>query len=188
MGFQKVSEMKRSVATTIRDFVVGGGFLFTMCSGTDSYDIALAAQEVDICAPMFDGDPADPTAPSKLQFEDGLAFQDYQLEMDPLVYEFSSIDGTEDHSDIKPINDFFTLFDFSAKWDIVPTMLTQNHERVIAVLWGKRHRFAKNTFVLMLQSWATTEICPRPNTSTEPWGWVNGRTTEVMIRKITDTW
>ena len=143
MGFQKVSEMKRSVATTIRDFVVGGGFLFTMCSGTDSYDIALAAQEVDICAPMFDGDPADPTAPSKLQFEDGLAFQDYQLEMDPLVYEFSSIDGTEDHSDIKPINDFFTLFDFSAKWDIVPTMLTQNHERVIAGFMGQTTSFRK---------------------------------------------
>ena len=143
MGFQKVSEMKRSVATTIRDFVVGGGFLFTMCSGTDSYDISLAAQEVDICAPMFDGDPADPTAPSKLQFEDGLAFQDYQLEMDPLVYEFSSIDGTEDHSDIKPINDFFTLFDFSAKWDIVPTMLTQNHERVIAGFMGQTTSFRK---------------------------------------------
>lgn len=143
MGFQKVSEMKRSVATTIRDFVMGGGFLFTMCSGTDSYDIALAAQEVDICAPMFDGDPADPTAPSKLQFEDGLAFQNYQLEMDPLVYEFSSIDGTEDHSDIKPINDFFTLFDFSAKWDIVPTMLTQNHERVIAGFMGQTTSFRK---------------------------------------------
>ena len=143
MGFQKVSEMKRSVATTIRDFVMGGGFLFTMCSGTDSYDIALAVQEVDICAPMFDGDPADPTAPSKLQFEDGLAFQNYQLEMDPLVYEFSSIDGTEDHSDIKPINDFFTLFDFSAKWDIVPTMLTQNHERVIAGFMGQTTSFRK---------------------------------------------
>jgi len=143
MGFQKVSEMKRSVATTIRDFVMGGGFLFTMCSGTDSYDIALAAQEVDICAPMYDGDPADPTAPSKLQFEDGLAFQDYRLEMDPLVYEFSSIDGTEDHADIKPINDFFTLFDFSAKWDIVPTMLTQNHERVIAGFMGQTTSFRK---------------------------------------------
>ncbi len=143
MGFQKVSEMKRNVATNIRDFVVGGGFLFTMCSGTDSYDIALAAQQVDICAPMFDGDPADPAAQAKLKFEDGLAFQDYQLEMDPLVYEFSSIDGTKDHGDIKPINDFFTLFDFSAKWDIVPTMLTQSHERVIAGFMGQTTSFRK---------------------------------------------
>ena len=143
MGFQKVSEMKRDVATNIRDFVIGGGFLFTMCSGTDSYDIALAAQGVDICAPMFDGDPADPTAQSKLNFEDGLAFQNYQLEMDPLVYEFSSIDGTKNHSDIKPINDFFTLFDFSAKWDIVPTMLTQSHERVIAGFMGQTTSFRK---------------------------------------------
>lgn len=143
MGFQKVSEMKRNVATNIRDFVIGGGFLFTMCSGTDSYDIALAAQNVDICAPMFDGDPADPASQSKLKFEDGLAFQNYQLEMDPLVYEFSSIDGTKDHSDIKPINDFFTLFDFSAKWDIVPTMLTQSHERVIAGFMGQTTSFRK---------------------------------------------
>ena len=143
MGFQKVSEMKRNVATNIRDFVLGGGFLFTMCSGTDSYDIALAAEDVDICAPMFDGDPADPGAPTKLAFEKGLAFQNYQLEMDPLVYEFSSIDGTKDHSDIKPINDFFTLFDFSAKWDIVPTMLTQSHERVIAGFMGQTTSFRK---------------------------------------------
>ena len=143
MGFQKVSEMKRKVATTIQEFVVGGGFLFTMCSGTDSYDIALAAQAVDICAPMFDGDPADPAAQGKLAFDRGLAFQDYALEMDPLVYEFSDIDGTKDHTNIKPINDFFTLFDFSAKWDIVPTMLTQSHERVIAGFMGQTTSFRK---------------------------------------------
>jgi hypothetical protein len=143
MGFQKVSEMKRKVATTIQEFVIGGGFLFTMCSGTDSYDIALAAQGVDICAPMYDGDPADPTSQGKLDFERGLAFQSYTLEMDPLVYEFSNIDGTKDHSDIKPINDFFTLFDFSAKWDIVPTMLTQSHERVIAGFMGQTTSFRK---------------------------------------------
>ncbi|MDA0945596.1 MAG: asparagine synthetase B [Bacteroidetes bacterium] len=143
MGFQKVSEMKRKVATTIQEFVVGGGFLFTMCSGTDSYDIALAAQTTDICAPMFDGDPANPGAQNELNYEAGMAFQNYRLEMDPLVYEFSDIDGTKDHSDIKPINDFFTLFDFSAKWDIVPTMLTQNHERVIAGFMGQTTSFRK---------------------------------------------
>lgn len=143
MGFQKVSEMKLKVATTIQEFVIGGGFLFTMCSGTDSYDIALSAQGIDICAPMYDGDPADPASQGKLDFGRGLAFQSYTLEMDPLVYEFSNIDGTKDHSDIKPINDFFTLFDFSAKWDIVPTMLTQSHERVIAGFMGQTTSFRK---------------------------------------------
>ena len=93
---------------------------------------------------MFDGDPADAAAQTKLQFDEGLAFQDYQLEMDPLVYEFSEIDGTKDHGNIKPINDFFTLFDFSAKWDIVPTMLTQSHERVIAGFMGQTTSFRKD--------------------------------------------
>ena len=144
MGFQKVSEMKREVALSIKNFVIGGGFLFTMCSGTDSFDIALSAEEVDICEPMFDGDPADPGATGKLDFDRGLAFHDYKLEMNPLVYEFSDIDGTEDHRTIKPINDFFTLFDFSAKWDIVPTMLTQSHERVIAGFMGQTTSFRKN--------------------------------------------
>ena len=144
MGFQKVSEMKREVALSIKNFVIGGGFLFTMCSGTDSFDIALSAEEVDICEPMFDGDPADAAASSKLNFNKGLAFQNYQLEMNPLVYEFSNIDGTVDHRGIKPINDFFTLFDFSAKWDIVPTMLTQSHERVIAGFMGQTTSFRKD--------------------------------------------
>jgi len=144
MGFQKVSEMKREVALSIKNFVIGGGFLFTMCSGTDSFDIALAAEEVDICEPMFDGDPADAAANGKLKFNKGLAFQEYQLEMNPLIYEFSNIDGTVDHRGIKPINDFFTLFDFSAKWDIVPTILTQSHERVIAGFMGQTTSFRKD--------------------------------------------
>lgn len=143
MGFQKVSEMKREVSLTLRNFVLGGGFLFTMCSGTDSFDIALAAQDVDICDPMFDGDPSDSQANSKLNFSEGLAFQDYNLEMDPLIYEFSNIDGTKNHRDIKQINDFFTLFDFSAKWDIVPTMLTQSHKRVITGFMGQTTSFRK---------------------------------------------
>ena len=144
MGFQKVSEMKREVGLNLKNFVLGGGFLFTMCSGTDSFDISLAASEVDICEPMFDGDPADPGANSKLNFENGLAFSDYKLEMNPLVYEFSEIDGTLDHRAIKPINDFFTLFDFSAKWDVVPTMLTQSHKRVIAGFMGQTTSFRKD--------------------------------------------
>jgi hypothetical protein len=141
LGFNKVSEMKRQVALDIKGFVAGGGFLFTMCSGSDSYDIALAAADVDICESMYDGDAADPRAQEKLRFEEGLAFRNYTLERDPMVYEFSSIDATDDHGKIQQINDFFTLFDFSAKWDVIPTMLTQNHERVIAGFMGQTTAF-----------------------------------------------
>lgn len=144
LGFEKVSVMKRNVALEIRDFILGGGFLFTMCSGTDSFDIALAAEELDICESVFDGDPAQPGAQSQLDFDRGLAFTDYQIIADPMVYEFSDIDATEDHGKIKQINDFFTLFDFSAKWDIIPTMLTQSHERVIPGFMGQTTAFRKS--------------------------------------------
>ena len=93
LGFDKVSELKLSVATKIKEFVVGGGFLFTMCSGTDSYDIALSASKTDICESMFDGDPADKQAQSKLDYTQTLAFKDYQLKMNPYEYEFSTIDA-----------------------------------------------------------------------------------------------
>lgn len=146
LGFTKVSEMKRAVAIEMKNFVVGGGFLFTMCSGTDSFDIALAAADTDICESMFDGDGADPRAQEKLNFTNGLAFRDYTLERDPMVYEFSTIDGTEDHTKIKEINDFFTLFDFSAKWDVIPTMLTQNHEQVIKGFMGQTTAF-RNQYI-----------------------------------------
>ncbi len=144
LGFTKVSEMKRAVVNEINNFVLGGGFLFTMCSGTDSYDIALAANNVDICAEMYDGDAADPQANSKLDFNNTYAFKDFRLEMDPLVYEFSTIDGTKDHTKLNQTKDFFTLFDFSAKWDIVPTMLTQSHERVIKGFMGQTTSFRKD--------------------------------------------
>ena len=108
-----------------------------MCSGTDSFDIALAAEEVDICQAPFDGDPAEPGAAQKLDYNRGLAFHDYQIITDPMVYEFSEIDATEEHTKTKQLNDFFTLFDFSAKWDIIPTMLTQSHERVITGFMGE---------------------------------------------------
>ena len=143
LGFEKVSVMKRNVALQIRDFVLGGGFLFTMCSGTDSFDIALAAEEVDICESVFDGDPTDAGATKALDFNRALAFQDYQLITDPMVYEFSEIDATEEHTKTKQLNDFFTLFDFSAKWDIIPTMLTQSHERVIPGFMGQTTAFRK---------------------------------------------
>ena len=141
LGFTKVSLMKRQVALNNRDFVLGGGFLFTMCSGTDSYAIALAAQNVDIVESVFDGDPSDPQAQSKLEFEQGFAFKNYRLDKDPMVYEFSDIDGTESHAKLNELNDFFTLFDFSAKWDIIPTILTQNHTQVIKGFMGQTTSF-----------------------------------------------
>jgi hypothetical protein len=141
LGFNKVSEMKRAVAVTIKNFVLGGGFLFTMCSGTDSYDIALAAQGTDMVESVFDGDASDPNAQKKLNFAQGFAFQNYNIIKDPMVYEFSNIDGTEDHLKVKEENDFFTLFDFSAKWDIIPTILTQNHTQVIHGFMGQTTSF-----------------------------------------------
>jgi hypothetical protein len=156
LGFEKVSVMKRDVALKIRDFVLGGGFLFTMCSGTDSFDIALAAEDLDICESVFDGDPVQGGAQNQLDYDRGLAFKDYRIITDPMVYEFSDIDATEDHSKVKQINDFFTLFDFSAKWDIIPTMLTQNHERVIPGFMGQttafRKRFVRPDVTIMGES------------------------------------
>lgn len=143
LGFNKVSELKREVSTTIREYVAGGGYLFTMCSGTDSYDIALAAEHTDICESMFDGDPVDPAAQSKLNYNGTFAFENFKLEGNPLKYEFSTIDGTDVHSKIGQMKDFFTLFDFSAKWDVVPTMLTQNHERVVKGFMGQTTSFKK---------------------------------------------
>lgn len=146
LGFAKVSEMKSAVASTIKNFVLGGGFLFTMCSGTDSFDISLAAQGVDIVEDVFDGDPSDPNAQAKLKFDEGLAFQNYHINKDPMVYEFSDIDGTDDHMKLTELNDFFTLFDFSAKWDIIPTILTQNHTQVIKGFMGQTTDF-RNQFI-----------------------------------------
>jgi len=141
-GFKKVSEMKLAVAQNIRNFCSGGGFLFAMCSGTDSFDIALAAAGIDICESMFDGDGADPRAQSKLNFENTFAFRDFKLEMNPNVIEFSNIDATP-YRTLTQTNDFFTLFDFSAKWDVVPTMLTQSHDKVIKGFMGQTTAFRK---------------------------------------------
>lgn len=144
LGYAKVSQMKGAVAGKIRDYVAGGGYLFTMCSGTDSYDIALAAEGVDICDTPFDGDPPDPRAQQKLDYGNTFAFTDFKLIIDPMIYEFSDIDATDIHSRIGETRDFFTLFDFSAKWDVVPTMLCQNHEQVIHGFMGQTTAFRKN--------------------------------------------
>lgn len=149
LGFAKVSEMKLAVATNIKNFVTGGGFLFTMCSGTDSFDISLAAHNTDICESMFDGDPADPNCQSKLDFSNTLAFENFELVRDPLTYEYSSIDGTDLRSRgmseaAAAKTDKFTLFEFSAKWDIVPTMLTQCHTDVVNGFMGQTTDFKRD--------------------------------------------
>lgn len=140
LGYDKVSEEKLAVALKIRDYVIGGGFMFAMCSATDSFDIALAAEGVDICEPMFDGDPSEPGYQSKIDYSKTFAFTDFTLERSPMVYEFSSIDMTAKRQ-IPKESDYFTLMDFSAKWDVVPTMLTQNHTRLIKGFMGQTTAF-----------------------------------------------
>ena len=143
LGFGKVSQMKLAVAKSIRDFTAGGGFLFAMCSGTDSYDIALAAEGNDICERMFDHDGTTPDYNSKLDFSKCFAFRNFKLSTNPMEYEFSDIDMTSKRQVPRP-EDVFTLFDFSAKWDVVPTMLCQNHEQVIKGFMGQTTSFNKN--------------------------------------------
>lgn len=144
LGFDKVSQLKLAVAKTIRDFVSGGGYLFSMCSAPDSFDVALAADGVDIVDVMFDGDPPDPDAQQRLNFDNCFAFRDFQIVTNPYEYEISSIDVTDTRSrSISEQNDFFTLFDFSAKWDPVPTMLCQNHMQVIKGFMGQTTAFNK---------------------------------------------
>lgn len=136
LGYSKVSEEKRDVALKIRDYVVGGGFMFAMCSATDSFDIALAAEGVDICEPMFDGDPSEANYQSKLDFAKTFAFTNFTLERDPMRYEFSSIDMTAKRK-IPMDLDYFSLMEFSAKWDPVPTMLCQNHTALVKGFMGQ---------------------------------------------------
>lgn len=145
LGFNKVSELKLAVAKKIRDFVAGGGFLFAMCSASDSYDIALAADGVDICESMFDGDPADPSMNSKMNFENTFAFTNFTLDANPSNYEFSDIDTyfTRSNKGVNEKNDYFSLFDFSAKWDPVPSMLCQSHENLVKGFWGQTTGYDK---------------------------------------------
>jgi len=147
LGFNKVSEQKRAVALKVRNYVIGGGFMFAMCSATDSFDIALAASDgIDICEPMFDGDPSAPNYQNKLDFTKTFAFTDFILERSPLKYEFSSIDMTERHMrQVPKESDYFTLMDFSAKWDPVPTMLCQNHTALVKGFMGQTTAFDRST-------------------------------------------
>lgn len=144
LGYSKVSEQKRAVALKIRNYVIGGGFMFAMCSATDSFDIALAADGVDICEPMFDGDPSDANYQKKLDYSKTFAFSNFTLERNPLRYEFSSIDMTNKRSNVPRESDYFTLMDFSAKWDPIPTMLCQNHTALVKGFMGQTTSFTRD--------------------------------------------
>lgn len=164
LGFQKVSQLKLGVVHKIRDFVMGGGFLFAMCSAPDSYDVALAAEDVDICDVMFDGDPMQPDAQHHLDFSKTFAFKDFRISTNPSEYEISTID-IDDRAHQRAVNeknDFFTLFDFSAKWDWVPTMLTQCHTRVIHGFMGQttafRRETVKSSAVILAENKALGEV------------------------------
>ena len=143
LGYDKVSQEKLDVALKIRDYVVGGGFMFAMCSATDSFDIALSAEGIDICEPMFDGDGTDASYQSKIDYIKTFAFKDYILERNPNIYEFSSIDMTAKRR-IPKLTDYFTLMDFSAKWDPIPTMLCQNHTALVKGFMGQTTSFTRN--------------------------------------------
>jgi hypothetical protein len=163
LGYKKVSQMKLAVAKKIRDFVSGGGFLFAMCSACDSYDVALAADGVDICADMFDGDDMDPNAQSKLDYSKCFAFQNFAIETNPYKYSISNIDVSERHArSVQQSNDLFVLFDFSAKWDWIPTMLTQNHTRIIKGFMGQStafdKRFVKSNVLILGENKSLDEV------------------------------
>nr|WP_294938441.1 asparagine synthetase B [uncultured Flavobacterium sp.] len=143
LGYSKVSQEKMAVATKIRNFVIGGGFMFAMCSATDSFDIALSAEGVDICEPMFDGDESDANYQTKIDYNNTFAFKDFILERNPIVYEFSNIDVTNTRR-ILPDVDYFTLMEYSAKWDPIPTMLCQNHTQLVKGFMGQTTAFDSN--------------------------------------------
>ena len=164
LGFRKVSELKKAVARKIKEYIAAGGFMFAMCSATDTYDIALAAEGVDICAQMYDGDPPDPDAQARLDYSKTLAFTGFTLEKNPLRYEYSDID--QPPSDLlalqDPQTDYFTLFEFSAQFDPVPTMLTQNHVNVIHGFLGQttsfRRSLIKSSVVILAQQEGTDHV------------------------------
>lgn len=145
-GFTKVSHLKLAIVKNIKSYVASGGFLFAMCSATDTYDIALAAEGIDIVDSVNDGDPADPRAQSKLDFSRTMAFENFTIERDAMRYEYSDIDNQANERGLVEQNDYFTLFDFSAKWDPIPTMLTQNHQRIVHGFMGQTTGF-KNEMV-----------------------------------------
>lgn len=164
LGFNKVSKLKLAVAEAINDYVVKGGFLFAMCSATDTYDIARAAYKTDIVPPEFDGDGIDPDYQSKLDFSRTYAFENFSIITNPTIYEHSSIDTspTRGRRGLTPESDYFTLFDFSAKWDPVPTMLTQDHTDVVNGFWGQctgfNRQYIKKNVIILGDTPGTNEV------------------------------
>ncbi|GGK49902.1 hypothetical protein GCM10007963_17870 [Lutibacter litoralis] len=144
LGYSKVSEAKLAVALKIRDFVIGGGFMFAMCSATDSFDIALSAEGVDICETMFDGDSSEIDYQNKIDYNKTFAFKDFTLVRNPIEYEFSSIDMTRKRQNIKRTADYFSLKEYSAKWDPIPTMLCQNHTQLVKGFMGQTTSFDRD--------------------------------------------
>ena len=144
LGYLKVSQEKLAVSLKIRDFVIGGGFMFAMCSATDSFDIALSAEGVDICEVMFDGDPSERDYQTKIDYNKTFAFKDFTLVKNPMEYEFSSIDMTRKRSSIKRTADYFSLKEYSAKWDPIPTMLCQNHTQLVKGFMGQTTSFDRD--------------------------------------------
>ena len=143
LGYAKVSDAKLAVAQKIKDYVLGGGFMFAMCSATESFDIALAAEQLDICEPMFDGDGTTPNYQAQLDFSNTFAFKEFIIERDPNVYEFSSIDQTNVRQ-IKKEVDYFALMEYSAKWDPIPTMLNQNHTALVKGFMGQTTAYTRS--------------------------------------------
>ncbi|MGV3588644.1 MAG: asparagine synthetase B [Adhaeribacter sp.] len=161
-GFNKVTQLKLSVVKKIKEFCAGGGFMFAMCSATDTYDIALAAESTDIADVMFDGDGMDPQAQEKLDYSKTFAFKDFKISRNPYEVEFSDIDNQMAERNLMQSNDFFQLFTFSAKWDPIPTMLTQNHEKTIKGFMGQttafKKKLIKSDVVLMGETKAANEV------------------------------
>lgn len=158
LGYKKVPKLKLSVALTIREYIGNGGFLFAMCSATDTYDIALAAHNTDVVPAEYDNDPVDPNCQSKLDYQQCLAFENFEAVLNPIIYEHSNIDTspTRGGQRMTPEADYFTLFDFSAKYDPVPTILVQNHVPVVNGFWGQctgfRKDLVKNHVVILAET------------------------------------
>lgn len=143
LGFSKVSKLKLAVVKKLKEYIANGGFLFTMCSATDTYDIALASQYTDICESMFDGDPADPDANNKLDYSECIAFENFHIDLNPYIYEYSDLDVTNEIVALGQYGDNFRLVEFSAKFDPVPSMLTQDHTSLITGFMGQTTAFKK---------------------------------------------
>ena len=180
--------MKGVVASEMQKFIAGGGFMFAMCAATDTYDIAMAGLGVDMVESMYDGDPADQQAQSKLNFNRTLAFQNFQLHMNPYEYEYSNIDMDPRERGVYEDNDYFQLFTFSAKYDPVPTMLTQDHEKVIKGFMGQTTAFRKSLIkpdvVIMGENKASGEARYIHGTL----GKAPGRSTAATTPRTTSTW